>query len=521
MRRTNLKTNNKNIDMFSNQDLKQIAERGIAPEVIEQQLSRFATGFPYLRIQSVATAGNGIHVLNDKQVADAIKHWRNFKGSIEKFVPASGAASRMFKNMFAFVNSGRNTPDTDFEHNFFNHINDFAFYPALNRACVKAYGKDIKALIEAERHVDVAKALLLPEGLNYGALPKALLQFHKIAAEVIHTPLEEHLEEGAQYAADAKGNVNLHFTVSPEHREAFNRLLDTQVPHLEKVWGVTYHVSMSEQKASTDTIAVLADNTPYREDDGSLLFRPAGHGALLENLNERDADVIFIKNIDNVVPSRLRNATVRYKKVLAGFLVKTQQQIARHLNTLDKGEVDRDSLNAMVKFLETTLSTHIPDVDTMNDEQLTHVVRTKLNRPIRVCGMVRNEGEPGGGPYLTFNADGSYSPQILEAAQINADDANAVALMNSGTHFNPVDLVCYIKDYKGNKFDLKQFVDHETGLISGKSKGGVEIKALELPGLWNGSMSDWNTVFIEVPAETFNPVKTVNDLLRKQHSYAQ
>ena len=248
-----------------------------------------------------------------------------------------------------------------------------------------------------------------------------------------------------------------------------------------------------------------------------MLFRPAGHGALIENLNERDADVIFIKNIDNVVPSKLRNVTTRYKRVLAGYLVTVQKKVAEYLNALEAKTVDADGLKEMLSFVESVLCTKCDETATMDNDALANYLHGKLNRPIRVCGMVRNEGEPGGGPYLTYNADGSYSPQILEAAQIDENDEQAVALMKSGTHFNPVDLVCYIKDYKGEKFNLKQYVDYNTGLISLKSKNGVEIKALELPGLWNGSMSDWNTIFIEVPAETFNPVKTVNDLLRKQH----
>ena len=340
---------------------------------------------------------------------------------------------------------------------------------------------------------------------------------NKIATGVVHTPLEEHLEEGAQYAADSEGMVNLHFTVSPEHKKEFEKLLATKLPIMEGVWGVKYNVTMSEQRASTNTIAVNTDNTPYRDENGELLFRPAGHGALIENLNERDADVIFIKNIDNVVPSKLRNVTTRYKRVLAGYLVTVQKKVAEYLNALEAKTVDADGLKEMLSFVESVLCTKCDETATMDNDALANYLHGKLNRPIRVCGMVRNEGEPGGGPYLTYNADGSYSPQILEAAQIDENDEQAVALMKSGTHFNPVDLVCYIKDYKGEKFNLKQYVDYNMGLISLKSKNGVEIKALELPGLWNGSMSDWNTIFIEVPAETFNPVKTVNDLLRKQH----
>ena len=293
-------------------------------------------------------------------------------------------------------------------------------------------------------------------------------------------------------------------------------MIADKVPAMEKEWGVKYNVSMSEQKASTDTIAVNMDNTPYRE-NGKLLFRPAGHGALIENLNDIDADVVFVKNIDNVVPRALRDVTITYKKVIGGYLVKIQKKIAAYLKALESGAYTIDDLREMVKFTHDVLSIRYEQTKNLDDSELAIYLKGKFNRPIRICGVVKNDGEPGGGPYLAFNADGSSSPQILEAAQIDSSKPEAVELMKSGTHFNPVDLVCYIKDTKGNKFDLKKYVDKDTGLISEKSKSGVTIKALELPGLWNGSMSDWTSVFVEVPIETFNPVKVVNDLLRPQH----
>ena len=504
--------------MLTANDQQLLKTKGISAEMIEAQTKRFEEGFPQLRIHSVATVGKGIMRLSDRDITHYIKVWKEALASgteIEKFVPASGAASRMFKNMFAFMTSGKTAPETDFEKQYFDNINHFAFFLSLNKACERLYKASIPQLIEEGRYIEIVKAMLEKEGLNYGFLPKALLQFHKVTGGV-HTALEEHLEEGAQYAASSKREVNIHFTVSPEHRKEFDKLLKSKVKTMEQVWGVKYNVTMSEQKQSTDTIAVNLDNTPYRDAEGNLFFRPAGHGALIENLNERDASVVFVKNIDNVVPLRLRSVTVRYKKAIGGYLIDVQRAIAKHLVTLDKG-ANANELKNILKFVENRLCTHNEATATMSEEQLAEYLRRKLNRPIRVCGMVPNEGEPGGGPYLAYNADGSYSPQILEAAQIDANDPAAVELMKSGTHFNPVDLVCYIRDYKGNKFDLKQFVDHETGLISMKSTGGVDIKALELPGLWNGSMSDWNTVFVEVPIETFNPVKTVNDLLRPQH----
>lgn len=497
----------------------EIAAKGISLETFNQQLSRFATGFPYLKIEAPAAVGRGIFRLTPDEELQCEQIWQQFLqngGVVEKFVPASGAASRMFKNLFEFVSAGQREPTTDFMKRFFAGIEKFAFYPALTAACEARYGLSAIQLIEAGKRVEVVKCLITNDGLNYGAMPKGLLQFHA-TADGAHTPVEEHFEEGAQYATDAKGQVNIHFTVSPEHRAAFTNLIEQKVPQMEKIWGVKYNVSMSEQKKSTDTVAVTMSNEPYREPSGELLFRPAGHGALIENLNDIDADVVFIKNIDNVVPKTLRQPTVKYKKVIGGYLIKVQQQLAQYIAKIDSGEYTIEDLRQMIAYLHNTLNTRHGITKDLEDSELALFLRSKFNRPIRVCGVVRNDGEPGGGPYLAYNADGTSSPQILESAQFDKNDPASADLIKNGSHFNPVDLVCYIKDSTGTKFDLKKYVDPDTGLISEKSKNGVAIKALELPGLWNGSMSDWNTIFVEVPIETFNPVKTVNDLLRQQH----
>lgn len=504
--------------MLKPEDLKEIEEKGISEEAFEEQLARFKEGFPYLKIKAVATVGNGIMKLTESEENDCEKAWDEFLnsgGKVEKFVPASGAASRMFKNLFEFVSGGNETPETDFMKKFINEIEKFAFFESLDKACESIYGKGAKALIAEGKCIEVVKSLITAEGLNYGGMPKGLLQFHKVGNEV-HTPLEEHLEEGAQYAADKDKKVNLHFTVSPEHRGAFVDLIGKKVPGMEAKWGVKYDVSLSEQKSSTDTVAVTMDNEPYR-DNGKLLFRPAGHGALIENLNDIDADVVFIKNIDNVVPASLRGATIKYKKVIGGYLVKVQKQIEKYVKVLESGNYTIEDLREMIAFLHNTLNTRNENTKQLEDSELAIYLLGKLKRPIRVCGVVKNDGEPGGGPYLAYNSDGTTSPQILESAQFDKNNPESVELIKSGSHFNPVDLVCYIKDINGKKYDLKKYVDKNTGLISEKSKSGVVIKALELPGLWNGSMSDWNTVFVEVPIETFNPVKTVNDLLRPQH----
>ena len=505
--------------MFTDKDLKTIEKKGLSMAVIEEQLNRFKNGFPFLEVKSAASINNGIVKLNTMEETECIYTWQEFLlrgGSVEKFVPASGAASRMFKNMFAFLSADYSEPQTAFEKEFFNGVKKFAFYEELNDACKKCTGKDIDTLVADKEYKKVVEMLLLPEGLNYGNLPKGVLKFHKNDGE-IHTAIEEHLEEGAVYASDKDKFIDIHFTVSPEHKELFNKVLAEKVPHYEAKYGVKYRVTMSEQKASTDTIAVNMDNTPFRNADGSLLFRPAGHGALIENLNDREADVVFIKNIDNVVPESKRDITIKYKQVIGGYLIVLQKEIDKYINLIESGNYTIEDLRNLIHFTHDKLCIRYPETKYLDDKELAEYLLGKLKRPIRVCGVVRNDGEPGGGPFIAVNADGSSSPQILESSQFDSSDAEAMKLMKEATHFNPVDLVCYIKDNHGVKFDLRKYVDPNTGFISEKSKDGKELKALERPGLWNGAMSDWTTVFVEVPIETFNPVKTVNDLLRPMH----
>lgn len=351
--------------------------------------------------------------------------------------------------------------------------------------------------------------------MNYGNLPKGLLTFHKYN-DSTRTPVEEQLVEGAQTASQNDGIVNLHFTVSTNHRELFKEKLATVVPDCEQRMGVKFNISMSEQKPSTDTVAVNPDNTLFRE-GGNLVFRPGGHGALIENLNDINAAVVFIKNIDNVVPDSRRAATLQYKQVIAGYLIQAHDMIEKYLNDIENGNYDIEKVRDMIAFLHQVLNVRDEHMKTLEDAELVLYIKEKLNRPLRVCGMVKNEGEPGGGPYIAYNQDGSTSPQILESHQIDPANAEYKAMVAQATHFNPVDLVCYIKDVKGNKFNLPEYVDANTGFISSKSLHGKELRALELPGLWNGAMSNWNTIFIEVPIDTFNPVKTVNDLLRPAH----
>lgn len=504
--------------MLSPKDLEQIEMKGISEQQIEKQLEEFKTGFPFLKLDAAASIGNGIIATPAEDVKIYTEAWNTYKAEgkkIVKFVPASGAASRMFKNMFAFLTADYDVPTTDFEKTFFDNVVKFAFYPALNAMCEKNEGKNIEALMGEGNYKAVVANLLEAKGLNYGQLPKGLLLFHSYE-DGARTPLEEHLVEGALYA-DSKGMVHIHYTVSPEHRTLFEKKVADTKDKYEKAYNVKYDITFSEQKPSTDTIAVNPDDTPFRNADGSLLFRPGGHGALIENLNEIPADVVFIKNIDNVVPDRLKADTVTYKQVIAGVLVSLQKKAFEYLRLLDEGTYNHEKLEEIIRFVQRDLCCRKHDIKELEDAELVIYLRSKLNRPMRVCGVVKNVGEPGGGPFLTYNQDGTVSLQILESSQIDKSNTEYMKMFTEGTHFNPVDLVCAVKNYKGEKFNLPDYVDRTTGFISSKSKNGKDLKALELPGLWNGAMSNWNTVFVEVPLSTFNPVKTVNDLLREQH----
>jgi len=505
--------------MFNEKDLIQFSSKGITPEQVNAQLDMFRTGFPFLELDSAASVGNGIVAPTKEECDSFIGIWDKYRSGdhrIVKFVPASGAASRMFKDLFGFLSADYDTPQTDFEKKFFQDIRKFAFFDDLNAACQSSYGKNIEALIADGQYKNVVAALIEKEGLKYGFMPKGLLKFHSYK-QGSRTPLEEHLVEGALYSSGAGGNVFIHFTVSPEHRQLFENLVADCQKDLAKKYGVKYDISFSEQKSSTDTVAADSENNPFRNDDGSILFRPGGHGALIENLNEIDADVVFIKNIDNVVPDHLKSDTVINKKLLAGILVAAQSRIFSYLDLLESGRYTQQQIKTISDYVKNVLCCSRKELPKVEGDELVAWLKAKLNRPIRVCGMVKNVGEPGGGPFLAYNSDGTVSLQILESSQIDLNDQKKKEMFENGTHFNPVDLVCALRDYKGGKFNLPDYVDKATGFISSKSKNGRSLKALELPGLWNGAMSDWNTIFVEVPLTTFNPVKTVNDLLRPQH----
>jgi len=504
--------------MLKSTDEVRLKKRGISIKQIEEQLRSFVSGFPFLVIRNAAEPGKGIVQIASNEIPDLLAKWDEYlhtESTVLKFIPASGAASRMFKDLFEFLEKEKNEPDKTFEKKFFAEIENFAFYDDLNKVCIKNTGKDISELIRTKQYKPVVENLLLESGLNYGSLPKGLLRFHTYRSGN-RTPLQEHLAEGALYASNASNEVHIHFTVSSEHRSLFEKHLKETVATFEKDYQVSFSVSFSEQKPTTDTIAADSNNEPFRE-NGELVFRPGGHGALIENLNDLNADVIFIKNIDNVVPDSLKQTTVTYKKLIAGLLVNLQKQCFSYLHELEKESISDAKLAVISQFCEVRLNNHHSNLKSLSHDELKKYLFNKLNRPIRVCGMVKNVGEPGGGPFLTVNQDGTVSPQILESSQIDMNNPEDKEKMMRSTHFNPVDLVCGVKNYRGEKFNLLHYVDKNTGFISLKSKNGKELKALELPGLWNGAMSDWNTIFVEVPIETFNPVKTVNDLLRPQH----
>lgn len=465
-------------------------EHGLTPAALETQLKNFREGFPFLPVTRAASCGDGIRVLDAAGIEQAAARYDRAKESLRvvKFVPASGAATRMFKDLFEFVREGRRTAVVG---ELLANRRRFAFWPEL-RTIV---GDDADELRTVEN--------IVAEGLRYGETQKGLVSFHRYGDEV-RKAVEEHLVEGAQYAA-AGGEVKIHFTVSPEHLTRFEALLAEKIPGYESRFGVKYRISFSVQDPSTDTLAVNSDCTPFRRADGRLLFRPAGHGALIGNLGKIDADIVFVKNIDNVTTDARRGDTVLYKKALAGVLLALQERIFEYLMAL---EVPGAELEPIAAFIENELCVKLPK------DYGTALLRQVLDRPIRVCGMVRNEGEPGGGPFWVAGADGLETLQIAESNQIAPEKRK---LMRSATHFNPVDLVCSFRTSKGGRFDLREFVDPATGFISRKSDGGRELLAQELPGLWNGAMARWNTVFVEVPITTFSPVKVVTDLLRPEH----
>lgn len=507
--------------MFTEQDLLQIKKQGLTAEKVKSQIIDFETGFPFLNIFKPATINDGIIRLSENEILADVKLFEDINPDTLKFVPASGAASRMFKFLYDFYENAKVTYDsldqienTDVKI-FFTNIRKFAFYDKL-KDTLKDKGYNIENLLKQGKYKEIIKYFLFEKGLNYGHKPKGVLLFHKEDV-FAKTAFEEHLLEGIQYVKSSDNKVKIHFTISPEHQEMFNVLVSNSVKSLEDKFSVKFEISFSMQKPSTDMVAVDLNNELFRNTDGSLLFRPGGHGALIENLNDLEAEIIFIKNIDNVVPEKLAETNTKYKKALAGVLLSYQEKIFNYIEKIESEDFNYMMTEEIEQFIKEELHYDFVKYEKMDLGVCRKRLLEILNRPIRVCGMVKNEGEPGGGPFRVIQSNGAISLQIVESSQINQDNTQQMSLLKSSTHFNPVDLVCATKDYKGEKFELLKYRDPNTGFISIKSKDGKELKAQELPGLWNGAMAKWNTIFVEVPIETFNPVKTVNDLLRPEH----
>jgi hypothetical protein len=512
---------------FTDRDLKQIEDMGLTPEKVLSQIESFKKGFPYARLNRPCTIGDGIHLLSGTDL-DRYAHIYSEAaplGRAMKFVPASGAASRMLKpfltvnNLYERITDKEISKEKDSDHRavreFLTDLRAFAFYEDL-RSAMARNNLDLEALLEKREYKPILDSLLTAKGLDLANVPKGLIKFHSYPGHS-RTAFEEHLVEGAAYTRDDNGRVRLHFTVSPEHEASVRRHIE-RTKALYEEGRVSFSVEFSNQKPSTNTIAVDMDNHPFRDRAGALVFRPGGHGSLLENLCDLRGEVLFIKNIDNVVPDRIKQETITYKKALGGLLIELQKKVFTYIKKLVNGEVDRTLFAEMIGFMKERLFIMIPDrLERLSREERIRFLVSRLNRPLRVCGMVKNEGEPGGGPFWVEHADGTCSLQIVESSQVDMGSLQQKKILGGSTHFNPVDLVCAVRDYQGDPFDLRRFVDPDTGFISIKSKDGKELKALEHPGLWNGAMAGWTTVFVEVPLATFSPVKTLLDLLRREH----
>lgn len=512
---------------FTKKDIEQIERKGLTEKKVNIQLAFFNTGLPKTNLKEAANINNGIIKLNEERKAKYISFFESQRNkiSILKFVPASGAATRMFQFLFQFLkeyNPKKETINSYInKHNatkvllFLVGIEKQPFYTeVLNKT--KEYYSNYEDLPSDEKTLAFVKTLLDEDKLNYSFLPKGLFPFHKYKDHTA-TAFEEHLFEAALYAS-SNNIANLHFTISEKHKKTFDKEFKCIQDIVEKKTKTTFKISFSYQKEATDTIAVTSNNDPFREEDGQLHFRPSGHGALLDNLNEFDADIVFIKNIDNVVVYEYEDEVAQYKKILAGVLLEVQELAFNFVKHLKAEQLSEEEIHFVAQFIRSRLNINISsEFEKYSNPYKIEYLLNKLDRPIRVCGMVVNEGEPGGGPFWVKDEGGNVSLQIIESAQIDNENKLQKDILKNATHFNPVDLVCGMKNYKGELFDLHKFVDPKTAFITMKTKVGKDLKALELPGLWNGSMANWNTIFVEVPLVTFNPVKTVNDLLKPTH----
>lgn len=505
-------------------DIEQLEKHDLTLEKVRKQIHLFKTGINTVNLKSAATLGDGIIPLSTEAVTEFSNYFdaqKNFV-SLLKFVPASGAATRMFTFLSTFLKNYN--PENESINAYINRTKDTQLnlfiiglekYPFYNNV-VKQLPESYKTLSSDEKIVVFIQTMLHEKTLNYSNFPKGLLPFHN-NNNIISTAFEAHLYEGALYASSNK-ITKLHFTVSKAHTTAFQQELKHILERISQETGKTFEVSFSFQKKRTDSVALTNEKTLFRDKNNQLIFYPSGHGALIENLNELNDDIIFIKNIDNVLPNTKLQDTAVYKKALAGILLKTQKEVFAYQKELENNNLSENRIVHIANYLINTLNIVISsEFEKYAQKYQIAYLSEKLNRPIRVCGMVKNEGEPGGGPFWVKNEHGQVSLQIIESSQVNNLDFLQNQILSEATHFNPVDIVCGVKNYKGDKFDLTQFVNHKTSFISSKTRFGQELKILELPGLWNGGMANWNSIFVEVPLHTFNPVKTITDLLKPVH----
>ena len=511
-------------------DFVQVYNRNIHLDKIENQLDIFSNGIAKISLERPAILADGVVSLNKDEAAEFAGYFDGKKDNykLKKFVPASGAATRMFKFLHDFMSNYN--PEKETINGYINRKKDnslevfllglekFPFYKEIAAEAEKHIvypAGDDENVREDARNYSFIKTMMSEQFFDYANKPKGIIPFHKYD-DVNATPIYEHLRESVAYAG-SQGQTHIHFTISENHLNGFLDSINEVRERVEKESGIKISFNFTYQHQETDTLAVDMDNKPFRDEKGKLLFRPGGHGALIENLNRLDADIVFVKNIDNVRHTKM-DTIATYKKALGGMLVKLQEKVFHYLERMENNEVNEDELDEIVDFAAIQLSQDIsPDFDKFTLENKFIYVRECLNRPIRICGMVKNEGEPGGGPFWVKGKRGRVSLQIVESSQIDLDNKIQSHIFSQSTHFNPVDLVCGLKDYKGNKFNLTEFVDPTTGFIVYKNRMGKDVKSYELPGLWNGAMAGWTTVFVEVPLKTFNPVKTVNDLLKPAH----
>lgn len=499
---------------FTRKDVEQIKVLGLTPAKVHRQLANYRQGPTYLQLIRPCAPDDGIRSFSTPERNHLVKIYDDqaAKHRIQKFIPASGAASRMFADWYTAAGTG-SFGDVARDRSFFDDLRKMPFFPAMKK------NDRVRLLIRKRDIRGVLNYIFLSTGLHFDGLPKALIPFHAYPGGDVRTALEEHLGEAAGFMGQADGICRLHFTISPEHSRAVKDLLRSSLPRFEKRFGIRFKVDLSLQSRTTNMIAVGENDLPSRDGDGHLIFRPGGHGALLKNLQALDADLIFIKNIDNIVPEPLQKKILPYKKVLGGLILHLRQSVFALLRHLEKNQPSTRELQAITDFCRNEFNMSLPrGFDRLPRKEKKERIFAGLNRPMRVCGVVRNEGEPGGGPFWVLEKDKTRTLQIVESGHVNQRKASQVDIWSRASYFNPVDIVCCTKNYRGEKFELADYVNEDAYLISSKTEKGRKLKVQEMPGLWNGGMAYWNTVFVELPLAVFNPVKTVYDLLRPQHS---